>query len=146
MILLSDPIEGHEYRQPCVLPPGRVAAVRVKLAVMDPWPQLGGQISGVLEVFAAQGGAERVPLEPLPLGDVGWANRYWEFRLSRPVTVTRASKAVLTLTPHAPVFPRASPVRFLSCWKRNAQLIGDLEWDRVTRAGATLCLTLVYAD
>lgn len=146
VILLSDQITGHVYRQPFVLPPGRVGGVRVRLLATEAWPQLGGRIAGFLEVADPSGGAQRVPLEPVPLGDVGWTDRYAEFTLQRELTVTQQSKALLTLAPQPPIFPSQTPLRFLNCMQRDDRRIGDLEKDGVPLKRVNLCLAVFYND
>jgi hypothetical protein len=145
-VLLNEPICGHEYRQPLVLPPGRVGALRVKLAVTDAWPRLGGRITGSLDIVDEHGESRQVPLEPIGLGDLGWGDRYLELPLSQPVAVARESSAVLTLRPERPVFPATSPVRMLGCRAGAGPFIGDVTRDGVALGGENLCLAVVYGE
>lgn len=145
-LLLEDPIEGHAYRQPFVLPPGRVGGVRVKLAVTQAWPQLGGSVEGFLELAQSRGGTRRVPLKPLALGDAGWSDRYVEFEPQQEIAAAQERMAALTLMPRGPWFPKNSAVRLLDCGAQADPRIGDLERDGIPLGGRNLCLAIAYRD
>jgi 4-amino-4-deoxy-L-arabinose transferase-like glycosyltransferase len=101
-----EPIWAFSVEQPLILPPGNLAALRVDVKRSNFVPQVGAALEGTLEVRAADGRRELIPLRRTALGDSDYAVYWTEIELVRPARLGASTPALLTLRATPPAWPR----------------------------------------